>query len=228
MKRTRDAGLKVLTSPPIFDVLYAWCSPGTLRRVARTCAGARQAVDNYLTHTLSINKLLTRFFVIDDVLAFRNLQARLEFVISGSQALQLLDRVVYPESDLDVYVFPLDGEVVGRWLLERGYEFIPQPHLPAATLETALATMPSLPENASRATQQRWEQYGVPSVRRVLNFKKRTPAGDPAVPLDADPTALKVQVIVALTAPLHTIVNFHASASSPPRVRLTNPTQPCP
>ncbi|KAI0076957.1 hypothetical protein K474DRAFT_1707755 [Panus rudis PR-1116 ss-1] len=75
-----------------------------------------------------INKFLTRFF--DDPLAFRSMQAETGALISGSMALQFLDRSFYPESDLDLYAEQKNSKQIEKWLIEAGYMFQPQKHQP--------------------------------------------------------------------------------------------------
>lgn len=202
---TPDAGLKLLTSPPVFDVLYASCSPGELARIAKTCAGAHQAVDNYLTHTLNVNKLLApRFFSEDEVLEFRNLQAKLQFLISGSTALQLLDRTVYPKSDLDVYTFPNDAAEVGNWLIGHGWRF-GNSWSGGATFERALAGMPPLMEDESAARQQERETYDSDVIRDVFHFYKTDHDEN------GEEVELQLQIIVADICPMHAILSFHCT-----------------
>ncbi|KZV93094.1 hypothetical protein EXIGLDRAFT_717624 [Exidia glandulosa HHB12029] len=210
---TRDAGLKLLTSPPVFDALYEYCGPGTLCRVAKTCNGAHQAVDNYLTHTLNATRLFARFFGLQDALEFRRLQAQLEFIVSGSQALQLLGRTVYPKSDLDIYVFPLDAERLGHWLIAHGYQYLRWNAVGVQheDFDAALAAMPPLVETATRTEILHHEKYGIPNVRDAFNFKKRGPGSDLSVPLEDDHHALQVQIIVADITPVQVVLGFHAT-----------------
>ncbi|KZV93091.1 hypothetical protein EXIGLDRAFT_674411 [Exidia glandulosa HHB12029] len=209
---THDAGLKILTSPPVFDALYEFCGPGTLCRVAKTCNGAHQAVDNYLTHTLSATTQLARFFG-QDALEFRRLQAELQFIISGSQALQLLERTVYPKSDLDIYVFPLDAEVLGRWILARGYEFthwhgngIPDHTVAGLAFAAALAGMPDLIDTDIPHNPPARDWYDIPHVRAVFNFEKRVPGL-----AEGDDDTRQVQIIVADITPVQAVLGFHAT-----------------
>jgi hypothetical protein len=68
---------------------------------------------SYVRRTININRILKRFFPEPDV--FRVLQRQTGTLISGSQALQFFDRTFYPESDLDLFLFPgreYDGSVV--------------------------------------------------------------------------------------------------------------------
>lgn len=201
---TPDAGLKLLTSPPVFDTLYASCSPRVLARIAKTCAGAHAAVDNYLTHTMTVNKLLSRFFPEDEVLEFRSLQAQLEFLISGSTALQLLDRTVYPGSDLDLYTFPNDAEELGYWLIDHGWTFR-RLHDDLATFDQALEAMPPLMEHETPERRQSREDYDADVIRDVFHFSKTRTNND------GDDETLEIQIIVADVCPLQGILAFHST-----------------
>ncbi|KZV93092.1 hypothetical protein EXIGLDRAFT_768420 [Exidia glandulosa HHB12029] len=117
------------------------------RNIPGACNGASQAVADYLKHrfTVDLSRLLSRFFASwDEVLDFRRLQANYQFLISGSTALQLLDRTIYPNSDLDLYLFPNDAKAVGRWLIEHGYTFHSSRNAYPKTFVEALNCMPPL------------------------------------------------------------------------------------
>ncbi|EJD35691.1 hypothetical protein AURDEDRAFT_92973 [Auricularia subglabra TFB-10046 SS5] len=202
---TPDAGLKLLTSPPVFDALYASCSPGALARIAKTCAGAHEAVDNYLTHTLSVNKVLSRFFTEEEILEFRNLQAQLEFLISGSTALQLLDRTIYPKSDLDLYTFPNDAEELGYWLIHRGWQFrrLYDEHI---TFEEALEVMPPRMEDETPERRKERADYDADVVRDVFHFSKAQYDAD-----GEELERLEIQIIVADVCPLQGVLAFHST-----------------
>ena len=80
------------------------CSPDPRRTNLQM---GERSDDGLLTHALSVRYAtqLARFFPDPgDVLAFRQLQTELQSLVSGSHALQLLDRTVYQDSDLDLYV----------------------------------------------------------------------------------------------------------------------------
>ncbi|KZV80359.1 hypothetical protein EXIGLDRAFT_687457 [Exidia glandulosa HHB12029] len=226
--RTDDAGLKLLTSPPVFDSLYTFCSARDLVHISRTCNGASQAVSNYLTHTLTVDlcRMLARFFDTQSaVLEFRRLQAKYQFLISGSAALQLLDRTVYPKSDLDLYLFPNDAQVIGNWLIEHGYTYSPyQRNGPSRqTFEEALASMPRPMAQLSAAQQRIRNLYGLPGVRDVLNFKKplymgkgkgkarAMEEGQDGTPMLDDDPVIEVQLIVSDITPYEAILKFHST-----------------
>ncbi|KZV80355.1 hypothetical protein EXIGLDRAFT_781092 [Exidia glandulosa HHB12029] len=211
---TADAGLKLLTSPPVFDSLYAFCSPGDLCRVAKTCNGASQAVTNYVTHrfTIDLSRLLLRFLASqDDVLEFRRLQAKHQFLISGSAALQLLDRTIYPDSDLDLYLFPNDAEAVGRWLIGRGYEFSPY-QWGGQTFEEVM----KIGKPYRRDDRDKNMKYALPGLRNIINFKKlisRAPRDEQQPDLSSihEDKFAEIQLIVSDVTPYEAILQFHTT-----------------
>ncbi|KZV93086.1 hypothetical protein EXIGLDRAFT_749334 [Exidia glandulosa HHB12029] len=111
---------------------------------------------------------------------------------------------MYPKSDMDIYVFPLDAEVVGHWLIARGYQFVPwSADTPEKTFEKALAEMDPLIESVTPAAARERELYGIPNVRDVFTFKKRLHEGD------QDP--LQVQIVVSDITPVQAVLGFHAT-----------------
>jgi len=194
----------VLTSPPIYDHLYEYCSPRTLLRIARTCKGANEATKEYLSHTFSIRYAaqLRRFFPeAGDVLCFRQLQADLEFLVFGSQAQQLLDCTLYSTSDLNLYVRLDHASAVADWLMARGYHFVPEIHRPSrSTYVQTLAEM--FADDYHRLSDHRVE----------LNFKMHwasTSVGSLRVRNSWEEAS--VQIVVVRDSPLRTILKFHAS-----------------
>src|ERR1700722_19018160 len=96
-------------------------SPRDLIRFSQTCLGARNAVQKYMRQAFNIHSHLFRFFKAPQ--EFRALQARTGTLISGSSALQFMDRSFYKESDLDLYVDRRYGREIGLWLMGQGYEY---------------------------------------------------------------------------------------------------------
>ncbi|THH04355.1 hypothetical protein EW145_g5587 [Phellinidium pouzarii] len=95
----------------VYDLVFGHSTPTAIFRVGRTCQVARRATQEYIYP-----------------FEFRVLQARTEMVVSGSSALQFMDRMVYPQSDLDLYVAKDHAAQVCGWLPTedgRGYRFVP-------------------------------------------------------------------------------------------------------
>ncbi|KAH7099616.1 hypothetical protein BKA62DRAFT_621259 [Auriculariales sp. MPI-PUGE-AT-0066] len=190
-----EVGLKILTSPPIYDLLYDYCTPGMLQRLARTCSSVYGETADYLRHTFSIRltKQLARFFGDNEgALAFRQLQARLEFLICGSQALQLMDRTTYENSDLDLYISRSHTKEVGEYLLAAGYTYIRlrEPCIGPASFEDAIHRFEDL-DSDDYPFSTRTGEF------RTFTFRKRLNPSDTSVPLHEDSSALQVQVVAA-------------------------------
>lgn len=111
--------LRVFKHGDVSDQILDKCTPLRIFRMRRTCKAAKQAVDDYISRVYKIERQLSRFF--SDPASFRTLQLRTGVVISGSMALQFLDRTVYKESDLDLYVMANYAKAVYDWLEDAGY-----------------------------------------------------------------------------------------------------------
>ncbi len=165
-----------------------------------------------MRRTFSVDKLLSRYFEPLEILRFRELQYQTGTLISGSTALQLLERAIYPESDLDLYLeFRYTGEIAA-WLLDIGYTYTPQPVLEwedIPTLDEAFQSSPlnrpHIPANSSAGIifwpgAPDFESYGRSSA--VFNFAKQSPRR-------------KIQLITSFLPPLRTILSFHFSTYVP-------------
>ena len=165
-------------------------------RTSTTCRIANRAVHPYIHHAFNVDTLLLRFF--PDPLAFRALQAETATLISGSFALQLFARTVYPSSDLDLYLHKRHRRTVGRWLLAAGYKFAP----------TSRQRSKFEDEVLRRPRPGHDGHYAMPGIACIYTFHRDPPQGAPG-------ERLKVQLIVAINTPMEVILGFHSSASSP-------------
>jgi hypothetical protein len=198
----------IFTRPPVFDVIFRQLSPASLIRSGRTCRVARDAVSNFYGRAFNINRHLSRFF--SDPLAFRSLQARTGTLISGSNALQFLDRTFYPDSDLDLYAHcGTWAREVGQWLLSEGYVFVPDSYQGPEFdgLDWWGYELNELQEEGGEVTELdlfHIQLYRIKGVHSVFSFEKQS--GDPSGEV------LKVQIIVGKRSPLPAILGFHSSA----------------
>ena len=64
-------------------------------------------------------------------------------LISGCTALQFFNRIIYNNSDLDLYVHHKSASIIAYWLQSIGYSFIPNKTSQIQTLEMALNKQPS-------------------------------------------------------------------------------------
>ncbi|TFY80351.1 hypothetical protein EWM64_g3658 [Hericium alpestre] len=188
---------QVLGNPDILDIILAFASPATIIRLSWTCRHLLASKDAYFRRAYNVNRHLSRFFA--DPLAFRALQARTSTLVSGSSALQFLDRSYYAGSDLDTYVPYAHTRDVAHWLQSAGYAYESANEVQAADLEAAVVQM----ERESGGDKSIYNMRGVTGV---FNFYKRANN----VVNDA---RLKVQIIVALHCPMEIVLNFHCSTS---------------
>jgi hypothetical protein len=129
------------------------------------------------------------------------MQAHTGTLISGSNALQFLDRTFYEGSDLDLYVDNINREEVGSYLQSVGYSFKPS--------NTQSPPFTGVAYRRSGRTEivdpsDDIEIYGMRGVAGVFNFIKE---GSPE---------RKIQLITASHSPLEIILNFHSSESKGP------------
>lgn len=183
----------------VLDLILWFSTPSTLMRFSRTCHAAHAAVRSHVARTFDINVHLSHFFT--SLLAFCSLQARTGALISGSNALQFLNRTHYPEADLDIYCAYKTREEVGRWLIQHeGYNF-KRSTRQDLSFDVALqqARDPSTAAPRSRYNRMR-------SVSAVYTFTKLVES------LDGSRKRLKVQIIVTMNSPMGAVFDFHSSA----------------
>ncbi|EWC46082.1 hypothetical protein DRE_04656 [Drechslerella stenobrocha 248] len=107
--------------PILYKAIFDDLGPVDTIRLLSTC----KALQQFKGILWSINRSLTRF--VDKPIAFRSLMARHDAVVSGSHALQFLERIQWAASDLDVYIHTIEGLLAfARHLVEdEGYSFSP-------------------------------------------------------------------------------------------------------
>ncbi|KAI0337051.1 hypothetical protein BDW22DRAFT_1364557 [Trametopsis cervina] len=194
---SRNAFEYAFNIPHISELILPRCTPGTLVRLAQTCRTSHDVVQAYFASAFDINAHFRRFF--DNPLDFRSLQARTGALVSGSNALQYFGRVVYGESDLDLYVKKEKVLEVGQWLNEHaGYGFEPNAH---SQNQTQGVVFEEAVEDAH------WtDDYGpIDSLEDVYNFYKQVQSDG------GDGTRRKIQLIATLRSPMDTILHFHST-----------------
>lgn len=181
------------TDDPFLDGL----EPRELLRFSRLCAAAKLKVDSYMSRKFSIYRILDRFFDHNDSIEFRFLMRSTGLIVSGSSALQLFDRSLYEESDLDLFVNRRHADLVATWVLKRGYEFelsLVQKNESLSYDDLIFFEPRDLTEDCFTTFSDTRFYYGF----NVLNFVNRN-------------TGRKVQVILAKDCPVSLILNFHSS-----------------
>lgn len=204
---TSKALFQMLGRPPIYDAIFSCLTPVGLIRMALVSRAAHSAIKEFERRAYT-NKRLAYYF--DDPLSFRSLMARTHMVISGSFALQFFDRSFYPNSDLDLYIQPdMSIEVVGSYLLNEGYLFKPTPWQSsyyASEIKCTLFSNTPPREFTYRqisTTEEANLLYSLKSVCAVYSFERSVG--------DAEADVRKVQVVVARSSPIETILTFHSS-----------------
>ncbi|KAL5514377.1 hypothetical protein ACEPAG_2465 [Sanghuangporus baumii] len=185
-----------------FDTLCEICSPATVLRLGRTCRLAHFAMRDYMDRVFDINKHLKRFFSYP--LSFRVMQAQTGAIVSGSSALQFMGRMVYPQSDLDIFVAIRNAQEVCDWIVYhggKGYRFTPTDRQVArGILDVATALeihgCNDQYEHNPIATED-WNFY-CKNKRAVLNFM-------------SEDDERCVQVIVTHNTPMECVLSFHST-----------------
>ncbi|OAX33835.1 hypothetical protein K503DRAFT_804062 [Rhizopogon vinicolor AM-OR11-026] len=194
----------VLSRAPIYDLILCDLSPHTLVRLSRTCRVAHMAVACFFRRAYNINQHLSHYF--PDPLQFRSLQARTGLVVSGSNALQFLDRTFYPTSDLDLYSHPGHVYEVLEWIESIGYEYHPSINQNEDWHNSVSAdwdgTTQRVTELRGRDPDGHLDQLLYPQIKDVFTFKR-------SVTIHGGTVELKVQIIETTCNPVDTILNFH-------------------
>ncbi|KAL6299604.1 hypothetical protein BKA93DRAFT_753336 [Sparassis latifolia] len=189
------------TRHPAYDRILSCLSPASLVSMGRVSRITRRAVQDYSSRAFSVNRLLTRFF--SDPVAFRSLQARTATLISGSFGVQLFDRSLYSESDLDLYPHSQHVREVGEWLRREGYIFMPSSFQPESFLEASAAD--PIMTGVNGVNLLPLDHYWTKSVANVFTFlRPSTDAYNPDQPA-------KVQIIKSKESPFECILNFHST-----------------
>lgn len=192
----------------IYDTLFAYLSPASIFRTARTCHIARQASIDYQSRAFDIHRHLKRFFV--DPVGFRVLQAQTGAVISGSNALQFLDRDIYPDSDLDIFVNIGNALDVCSWIAQsagNGYSFEPNETQQAEgsfTYSDVIEKFGVHHERDRVFIDLDMNHYERSAAYSVINFTSTV----------GFTGTRKVQVIVTSSTPMAKILTFHSSMLS--------------
>ncbi|KAJ7666750.1 hypothetical protein DFH06DRAFT_983996 [Mycena polygramma] len=165
------------------DALFAQISTQELVRLMRTC----RRVYNLIKETcFSVPRLLAPFFGdAVEVQRFRSIQALTDTIISGSVALQFMNRLRWPGSDLDIYVHRTCPAIPVGFIVENGYTFDPRKSQSKDVFVQLTASVKDKPPS-----------YLGRGIADVLDFHK----GDK-----------KIQIIIAESTPMETIISFHST-----------------
>ncbi|KAI9026226.1 hypothetical protein DFJ74DRAFT_717199 [Hyaloraphidium curvatum] len=108
---------------PVYEALLSRLPPDALFRLARASKPMHAIVTAYAARAFDPDRAIARFFA--DPARFRATLAETGAIVSGSFPLQILGRVRYPGSDMDVYVLPPNARKLCAFVLsQKGYKYI--------------------------------------------------------------------------------------------------------
>ncbi|KAJ8461943.1 hypothetical protein ONZ51_g11218 [Trametes cubensis] len=168
----------------IYDTVFSFLPPKDLVTFAKVSRALRSAVFDYFGHAYAPHRLLSRF--VQDVDAFRNLQARTATLISGLAALDFFKRSSHLSDTLELYVHFIHRREVVLWFAQRGYQFLPSD------------------------TQSQDLEYTVTEGLVQLNDMSYGIAGTFLFSKDGSEAAT-VRIIVAARGPMEVILRFYST-----------------
>ncbi|PBK97168.1 hypothetical protein ARMGADRAFT_1162118 [Armillaria gallica] len=110
--------------PEVYALILSYLSPLDVIRFGGVDQKRKTIVESYFWSEFI--QLMVSYFSEKELLEFRLIQVKTGTLISGSTALQFLQRTTYPNSDLDIYTPFRYGREVGEFLLRIGYQFCPR------------------------------------------------------------------------------------------------------
>ena len=178
-------------------------------RLSRTCKLARLAVQDYVTCAYDINSLFNAFF--EDVPAFRRLQAKTGAIVSGSLALQFLDRTRYPGTDCDLYVTARHAKGIGEWIMAndgagRAYRFTPSEKQASSFGDAMEEYAQWISFSADGENDTNLEDDG-----HIDTYVSKHVTG--VYTFASDKNGAIVQMVVTNSSPIDAITHFHSSES---------------
>ena len=99
--------LYLLNLYPIFNAVTSLLPIRDIIALTRTCKGLSKTYQYMLPVQWNIDRTLQRF--VNDPYGFRSQMGRYNALVSGSLALQFFERVVWNDSDMDVFMTKGDG-----------------------------------------------------------------------------------------------------------------------
>lgn len=164
-------------------------------------------MNSYIKRKFKLSDVLARFFKDkNDVEELRTLMSDTGMVISGSTALQFLDRTVYPDSDLDLYAPLHNAQQIAKWLVSKGYRFVPS----AQSLPTVEAVIfqAGIRHNTPPLIATMPARRGYLRAACIMDFNATNPVRN-------------IQLIASVRSVIELILGFHSSAFFPMSPRLT-------
>ncbi|KAF7341848.1 hypothetical protein MSAN_02040300 [Mycena sanguinolenta] len=165
------------------DALFSLIPTRDLVQLSQTSSRIHARVNDVC---FNITRLLCRFFGDSDGVAqFRQMQRSTGTLVSGSTALQFLNRLTWRDTDLDVYVTRGSAPAAACFIVDHGYSF-----------QSRKSQNPYIDDQLDASASYRTPSYLGRGIADVLDFHK----GDN-----------KIQLIVASTDPMETIMSFHTT-----------------
>ncbi|KAJ7635114.1 hypothetical protein FB45DRAFT_1143097 [Roridomyces roridus] len=187
------------------DALFAQLPSRELVRLMQTCRLIRN-----LAHEVcfSLTRLLVPFFGDRaQVDRFRQIQADTGTLISGSMALQFLERTTYPGSDLDLYAYKAHAERPVAFILENGYVFKPRAQKTTNVIDDLFRDL----EMAVDVPQKPDVFDHLCSLLGVSHRVSRYPANGIVDMLEFTKGDKKIQLMLAKASPVEVILDFHST-----------------
>jgi hypothetical protein len=179
------------------DLICRCLSPRDLCALLRVNRHISTQVQAYMRRAYNINRILLTWFDSPD--NFRQMQARTGTIISGSQAVQFLERVELTPSrpgseiDFDIYCDHLFAREVVEYLqLQENYVYRPREDQERDIAEALAAAEEGIVDNPAP------QAYTGREIAGVFDFSRQ-------------PGSKKIQLITAKSAPLAVILGFHSS-----------------
>lgn len=184
----------IFNSPQIYDLIFSCLSPPAIIFCSRTSRLLYRASKDFNRRSYNITNHLSHFF--DNPSSFRNIQATTGAVISGSNAIQFLDRCFYDGSDLDIFVDQFHALKVAKWLIKsEGYLYKP---FRGQDVDIGISLMfTEIERDVINGCLLQSDEYRGSGVSAIFEFLKE---GDK-----------KVQLITTAVSPIHCILSFHTT-----------------
>ena len=205
----RSQWTHIIHCPPIADNIFVFLSPAALINLSSASHSNRVAIRHFYKRAYNIHRHLSHFF--RDPPGFRSLQARTGTLISGSNALQFLERTTYKDSDLDLYTHPGYTSEIAHWLTNHEhYTFVPMKPSHGRSFEdvtpiewSAGSEEPPIVEAQVDASLHDYEGNG---LHDVYHFERS----------DDNGYRRRVQIMSAQHSPIYCILAFHSSSQRIP------------
>ena len=105
-----------------WDLILNTLDAKDLCQLAAVNSDMQAVVKSFRMRAFKVECILSKFFSYRQIQEFKDMQERTGTVISGSAALQFFHRVVWPATDLDLYVQAPFAAECTRFIANCGYK----------------------------------------------------------------------------------------------------------